>query len=86
MRNHFSAAISILLLVGVIQSQGTWNPAWIFKIGSILWGIWLIWKWLRFMQLIQIQSIPFGWGIAYLCTLEIVPSGVLLFSMQAAGN
>jgi hypothetical protein len=86
MRNHFSVAISLLLLIGVIQSQEAWNPAWVFRLGTIFWGIWLIWKWLRFIQLIQIQSIPFGWGIAYLCTMEIVPSGVLLFSMQAAGN
>lgn len=85
MRNHFSGIVSLLILVGIVQAQGAFSVTWLLQWIGGAWGIWLIWKWLRFLQLIQIQSVPFGWGIAYLCTMEIVPSGVLFFSALSAG-
>lgn len=86
MRNHFTGVIFLLMLIDIVRAQGAWNETGLYQSIGAAWGIWLVWKWLRFLQLIQFQSVPFGWGIAYLCTMEIVPSGVLFLSMLAAGN
>ena len=42
----------------------------------IWWG-WLIIKWLRQLQSVVHNGLPFGWGIVYLCTFEIGPTYLL---------
>lgn len=41
------------------------------------WWLWLGVKWLRQVQSILHERLPFGWGIAYICTFEIGPTWLL---------
>lgn len=37
----------------------------------------------RLLQLFQLSKLSIGWGIAYLCTLELIPSWVLISALLA---
>lgn len=41
------------------------------------WWIWLSLKWLRQLQSVIHDGLPFGWGIVYICTFEIGPTHLL---------
>mgnify|MGYP006237451137 CR=1 FL=1 len=44
---------------------------------AMLAGALIIFKWLRLLQLVFVMRLPVLWGIAYICTLEIVPTILL---------
>jgi len=72
--------LSILQLSQNIQFQGRellWDQA------ILIWGIWLLLKWLRQVQSVLHNGLHFGWGIVYICTFEIGPT-ILLFKQFEA--
>lgn len=78
MRNWF-----LWLLIGLVcwelsQFNGFENRAEMWHDAVVLWWVWLALKWVRQFQSLLHKRLQIGWGIAYICTLEIGPS-LLLF-------
>ncbi len=46
------------------------------------WWVWLVIKWTRQFQSVLNERLHIGWGIAYICTLEIGPSLVLYWYLR----
>ncbi len=86
LRNGLAWAVAAVLLIGFIDARGIPDATWCAHAVGWVWCGFLALKWVRLLQLIRIQSIPIGWGIAYLCTVEIVPTGLLAMGILAAGN
>jgi len=86
LRNGLAWAVAAVLLIGFVDARGIPDAGWCAHAVGWVWCGFLGWKGVRLLQLIRIQSIPIGWGIAYLCTVEIVPTGLLAMGILAAGN
>lgn len=60
------------------QFEGFAHRAEMGNHAAVVWWVWLGLKWVRQIQSLLHKRLQIGWGIAYICTLEIGPS-VLLF-------
>ena len=81
LERHSRTGLVVLLSAGVL-AIAIWRPTaqgWLEVSASVLWiwGAWLVIKWLRSVQLLFFRRVDIGWGIAYICTLEIVPAVAL---------
>ena len=70
----------LIALVGweLTQFNGFENRGEMWFHVCTVWWVWLGLKWLRQFQSVLNKRLHIGWGIAYICTLEIGPS-LLLF-------
>lgn len=71
------------VLIGLVgweltQFNGFENRGEMWSHVCTVWWVWLGLKWLRQFQSVLNKRLHIGWGIAYICTLEIGPS-LLLF-------
>lgn len=48
--------------------------------------IFIGWRSFRLLQLMRLNSLSIGWGFAYLCTLELIPSWVLISVLLGGGG
>lgn len=85
---HLRSGLAALFALGILglairepHAQG-----WAASAHNLLWiwAGWLVIKWFRGLQLMFHRRIAIGWGIAYLCTLEITPTIVL--AMKGLGE
>lgn len=60
------------------QFEGFEHRAEMGRHAATVWWVWLGLKWVRQFQSLLHKRLQIGWGIAYICTLEIGPS-LLLF-------
>ncbi|MFZ8835885.1 MAG: hypothetical protein ACO2XQ_02465 [Flavobacteriales bacterium] len=74
LRNWFLWALIALVVWEMDQGHGFTNRFEIWNRTLAIWWIWLGIKWLRQFQCILDKQVHFGWGIAYICTLEIGPA------------
>ena len=81
LERHSRTGLVVLLSLGVLGIAVGYPTAggWLEMSGSVLWiwGAWLVTKWLRSIQLLFFRRVDIGWGIAYICTLEIAPAVAL---------
>lgn len=79
---HMRTALTVVLGLGIVfmalrfPNEMGWKehiPSAVF-----IWLGWLIIKWLKCIQLLLHRRVRIGWGIAYLCTLEITPTVALV--------
>ena len=78
MRNWFLWAVIALVVWELTQFGGFENRGEMWSHVCTVWWVWLGLKWLRQFQSVLNKRLHIGWGIAYICTLEIGPS-LLLF-------
>jgi hypothetical protein len=81
LRNVLAVALVLEVLAISVQSRVEENVIASREVYWITFGIFLIWRGIRLLQLIRLSSLSIGWGIAYLCTLELVPTWVLLSAL-----
>ena len=78
MRNWLLWAMTALVVWELTQFNGFDNRGEMWSHVCSVWWVWLGLKWLRQFQSVLNKRLHIGWGIAYICTLEIGPS-LLLF-------
>lgn len=78
MRNWLLWAMTALVVWELTQFNGFENRGEMWSHVCTVWWVWLGLKWLRQFQSVLNKRLHIGWGIAYICTLEIGPS-LLLF-------
>jgi hypothetical protein len=78
MRNWLLWAMTALVVWELTQFNGFENRGEMWSNVCTVWWVWLGLKWLRQFQSVLNKRLHIGWGIAYICTLEIGPS-LLLF-------
>ena len=78
MRNWLLWALIALVVWELAQFNGFENRGEMWSHVCAVWWVWLGLKWLRQFQSVVKKRLHIGWGIAYICTLEIGPS-LLLF-------
>ena len=78
MRNWLLWALIMLVVWELTQFNGFENRGGMWSHACTVWWVWLGLKWLRQFQSVLNKRLHIGWGIAYICTLEIGPS-LLLF-------
>ena len=78
MRNWLLWALTALVVWELTQFNGFENRVDMWSHVCTVWCVWLGLKWLRQFQSVLNKRLHIGWGIAYICTLEIGPS-LLLF-------
>lgn len=81
LRNVLAVVLVLEVLAISVQSRVEENVIASREIYWITFGVFLIWRGFRLLQLIRLSSLSIGWGIAYLCTLELVPTWVLLSAL-----
>jgi hypothetical protein len=84
MRNWLLWIVTLLVFLFVVKNQGYQEEIAPFQSLCIIWWIWLILKWCRQLQIVFRSGLHFGWGIAYICTLEIGPSLILYWEILKA--
>lgn len=79
---HMRTALTVVLGLGIalLALRFPTEMGWKEHISSVvyIWFGWLIIKWLKCLQLVLHRRVAIGWGIAYLCTLEITPTIALV--------
>ena len=78
MRNWLLWALIALVAWELTQFNGFENRGEMWSHVCTVWWVWLGLKWLRQFQSVLNKRLHIGWGIAYICTLEIGPT-LLLF-------
>ncbi|MAI24148.1 MAG: hypothetical protein CL828_08830 [Crocinitomicaceae bacterium] len=77
MRNWLLWILIALVLWELAQFNGFESRGEMWMHVSTSWWIWLALKWMRQFQSVINKQLHIGWGIAYICTLEIGPSFLL---------
>lgn len=77
MRNWLLWALIALVVWELSQFNGLENRGEMWGHVCIAWWTWLGLKWMRQFQSVLNKRLHIGWGIAYICTLEIGPSFLL---------
>ena len=83
LRNVLAALLVVEVLLVAVQSRVAEDVV----AGQILilftFLCFLVLRSFRLLQLFQLSKLSIGWGIAYLCTLELIPSWVLVSALLA---
>lgn len=81
LRNALSVVLALEVLMIAVQSRVEWEViAW----RTVFWwsaGGYVVLRSIRLLQLLLFSGLSIGWGIAYLCTLELIPSWVLFSAL-----
>ena len=77
MRNWLLWLLIALVCWELSQFSGFEHRANMWGHVTGLWWLWLALKWVRQFQSLLQKRLQIGWGIAYICTLEIGPSLLL---------
>jgi hypothetical protein len=81
MRNVLSAMLIVEVLFVAVNSR---LAVEVNQAQSILWltfALFIGMRSIRLIQLILLSGLSIGWGIAYLCTLELIPTWALLSAL-----
>ena len=78
LRNVLTALLALEIIGLTVQSRATANAMigqhWVL----FTYVAFLAWRSFRMLQLFRISNLSIAWGFAYLCTLELIPSWVLI--------
>lgn len=86
LRSAWTAVAAGLVLLTAVQSRVLEDVEWGQRLvlGSYL--IFLGWRSFRLIQLMRVNTLSIAWGFAYLCTLELIPSWVLISVLLGGGG
>lgn len=86
LRSAWTLVAASLVLLTAVQSRVLEDVVSGQKLvlGSYL--LFLSWRSFRFLQLMRLNSLSIAWGFAYLCTLELIPSWVLISVLLGGGG
>ena len=86
LRSAWTAVAAGLVLLNAVQSRVLEDVEWGQRLVLASYVGFLIWRSFRLLQLMRINSLSIGWGFAYLCTLELIPSWVLISVLLGGGG
>lgn len=81
LRNVLAVVLVLEVLAISVQSRVEADVIASREVYWVTFGVFLIWRGIRLLQLIRLSGLSIGWGIAYLCTLELAPTWVLLSAL-----
>lgn len=81
LRNVLAVVLVVEVLAISVQSRVEGDVIASREVYWMTFGIFLIWRGIRLLQLVRLSGLSIGWGIAYLCTLELIPTWVLLSAL-----
>lgn len=86
---HLRTGLTAMLVIGILglAIREPVETGWHAHVATLvwIWPAWLIIKWMKGVQLLIYRRVDIGWGIAYLCTLEITPSIVIAMKGMGVG-
>jgi hypothetical protein len=86
---HLRTGLTALFVVGILglAIREPVETGWHAEVVGLvwIWPAWLIIKWIKGIQLLMYRRVDIGWGIAYLCTLEITPAIVIAMKGMEVG-
>jgi hypothetical protein len=86
LRNAWTVIAAGLVLLTAVQSRVLADVEWGQRLVLGAYVIFLGGRSFRLLQLMRVNSLSIGWGFAYLCTLELIPSWVLISVLLGGGG
>ncbi len=81
LRNALTVVLVVEVLVVAVRSR---LDSEVLAARDMYWTTFVFfvaWRGIRLLQMVRLNGLSIGWGFAYLCTLELVPTWVLLSAL-----
>jgi len=78
MRSALTAILVSEVLILAVSCQLEQEAVGFMPVIVLSYIVFIVWRSLRLLQLLLINNLSIGWGIAYLCSLELIPTWALI--------